>query len=155
VDFKSRQKGARQSNSQPLRVAPDIAASLDIVRPQSERWQFRVGMSVDNNREESNLATAETRHIICTVRALPQHRQRVKEILLELIEPARAEPGCLYYNLQQQEDQPDTFHIVDGWVDMGAVAEHRAHPNVLRVVELLEPLLVAPLKSTISVRISD
>jgi quinol monooxygenase YgiN len=101
------------------------------------------------------LATAETRHIICTVRALPQHGQRVKEILLELIEPARAEPGCLYYHLQQQEDQPDTFHIIDGWVDLAAIGEHRAHPNVLRVVEQLEPLLAVPLENSISVRISE
>jgi quinol monooxygenase YgiN len=53
-------------------------------------------------------------HIICTVRARPEHREAVKALLLQLVGPAIAEEGCLYYHINQQNDEPDTFHIVDG-----------------------------------------
>jgi quinol monooxygenase YgiN len=98
---------------------------------------------------------SEARHIICTIRSLPQHRQRVMALLLELVEPARGEPGCLYYDLQQQADLPDMFHLVDGWVNQAAVDDHATHPNVLRIVAELEPLLASPLEISTSVRISE
>jgi quinol monooxygenase YgiN len=95
------------------------------------------------------------RHIICEVRSRAAHRERVKELLLELVVPARLEAGCLYYDLYQQSDEPDAFYIVDGWVSADAVAIHGEHPNVVRVVDQLLPLLERPLKVTTSTRVSD
>ncbi|MDX3569907.1 putative quinol monooxygenase [Streptomyces sp. ID05-47C] len=95
------------------------------------------------------------RHIICEVRGKATHRARVKELLLELVGPARAEVECLYYDLYQQSNEPDTFYIVDGWASPEAVAEHAEHPNVTKVVEQLLPLLAVPLKVTTSHRVSD
>ncbi|MET9387004.1 putative quinol monooxygenase [Streptomyces sp. NPDC002928] len=95
------------------------------------------------------------RHIICEVRGKTAHRARVEELLLELVGPARAEAGCLYYDLYQQSDKPDTFYIIDGWTSAEAVAEHAEHPNVTKVVEQLLPLLEVPLKVTTSNRVSD
>jgi len=100
-------------------------------------------------------AKEDERHIICTVRAKPEHRDEVKMLLLELVGPSRSEPGCLYYDLYQDGDTPDTFFIVDGWVSESAIAEHLAHPNVPRVVERLLPLLVEPLHNSTSRRLSD
>ncbi|MEU1216981.1 putative quinol monooxygenase [Streptomyces sp. NPDC005790] len=100
-------------------------------------------------------AKAQERHIICEVRAKAPHRERVKELLLELVGPARAEPGCLYYDLYEQADTPGTFFIVDGWTSAEAIAEHADHPNVTRVVNQLTPLLDVPLKVTTSTRVSD
>jgi quinol monooxygenase YgiN len=97
---------------------------------------------------------AQERHIICVVRGKPEHRARVAELLLELVDPARAEPGCLYYDLYQQTDAPDTFTIVDGWASDAAIAAHTAHPNVARVVAQLNPLLASPLVMTTSIRLS-
>jgi len=98
---------------------------------------------------------SEERHIICVVRSKPSHRDEVEKLLLELVDPARLEAGCLYYNLYQQSDEPDTFYIVDGWTSEGAVASHVEHPNVSRVVDRLLPLLEAPLQITTSNRVSD
>lgn len=100
-------------------------------------------------------AKSAERHIICEVRGKAPHRARVEELLLELVGPARAEAGCLYYDLYQQSDEPDTFYIVDGWASPEAVAEHAEHPNVTKVVEQLLPLLDVPLKVTTSNRVSD
>jgi len=97
---------------------------------------------------------SEERHIICVVRGFPSDRDRVKELLLELVGPARSEPGCLYYDVYQQRDEPDTFYIVDGWASQAAVEAHSAHPNVSRVVGQLLPLLASPLAVTTSSRVS-
>jgi len=100
-------------------------------------------------------AKDQERHIICTVRSMAVHRNTVRHLLLELVDPARAESGCLYYDLYQQSDEPDTFYIVDGWVSAEAIAEHADHPNVTRVVGQLLPLLEVPLKVTTNERVSD
>ena len=102
-----------------------------------------------------NTAKADQRHIICVVRGKAENRERVKALLLELVGPAREENGCLYYDINQRINQPDTFYIVDGWASDAAVAAHTAHPNVSRVVEQLLPLLASPLDVTTSSRISD
>lgn len=102
-----------------------------------------------------NTEKTNERHIICTVRSKSAHRESVRDLLLELVEPARAEPGCLYYDVYQQEEDTDTSYIIDGWGSEEAIKAHSAHPNVPRVVALLAPLLEAPLAITISKRLSD
>ena len=67
---------------------------------------------------------SEERHIICVVHSKPANREKVKELLLELVGPARREGGCLYYDLYQQVDEPNTFYIIDGWASEEAVAAH-------------------------------
>lgn len=100
-------------------------------------------------------ANSQEQHIICTVRSQPAHREKVMALLLELVGPARSEQGCLYYDLYEQNGQPGTFHIVDGWTSAAAVEAHTAHPNVPRVVEQLLPLLACPLRVVTSTRISS
>jgi quinol monooxygenase YgiN len=94
-------------------------------------------------------------HIVCTVRARTEHRDRVGELLLELVDPARAELGCLYYDIYQERDYPDTFVLLDGWTSEAALADHAVHPNVNRVVQQLNPLLASPLEHLHSRRLSD
>jgi quinol monooxygenase YgiN len=94
-------------------------------------------------------------HIVCTVRAQPEHRERVGELLLELVGPARGEAGCLYYDLYHERDLPGTFVLLDGWSWEAALAAHGVHPNVTRVVEQLTPLLASPLEILHSRRITE
>ena len=93
-------------------------------------------------------------HIICTVRSEPEHRERVKQLLLELVEPARNENGCLYYDLYQDANAPDTFILLDGWTSKEALAMHVVHPNVARVVDQMLPLLSHPIANIYSTRLS-
>lgn len=94
-------------------------------------------------------------HIVCTVHAKPDHRERVGELLMELVEPARGEAGCLYYDLYHERDRPDTFVLLDEWASEAALASHAVHPNVTRVVDQLLPLLSSPLEHLHSRRVSD
>ncbi|MFJ1256638.1 putative quinol monooxygenase [Cupriavidus sp. CuC1] len=98
---------------------------------------------------------SDERHIICIVRAKTPNRGKVKALLLDLVAPARAEEGCLYYDINQELNDPDTFYIVDGWASEAAVTAHVVHPNVPKVVEQLLPLLDCPLRVITSSRVSE
>ncbi|EJL22713.1 hypothetical protein PMI02_04427 [Novosphingobium sp. AP12] len=98
---------------------------------------------------------ADEIHIVCTVHAQSEHRERVGMLLLELVDPARAEAGCLYYDLYHERDHLDTFVLLDGWASEAALAAHAVHPNVTRVVEQLRPLLASPLEHHHSRRMTD
>lgn len=89
------------------------------------------------------------RHLIVTVQSQPEHRQRVQELLLELVDPVRSEPGCLYYTIYQQADDANAFMIVAGWANDEAVAAHPSHPSVPGVLDRMMPLLVSPNPMTI------
>jgi quinol monooxygenase YgiN len=98
---------------------------------------------------------SDEQHIICELRCETPNREKVKELLQELVGPARLEEGCLYYDLYQKTEDPNTFYILDGWVNEKAVAEHAQHPNVARVMEVLSPLLLYAPKITLSHCVSD
>ncbi|MEY8738433.1 putative quinol monooxygenase [Bacillales bacterium AN1005] len=98
---------------------------------------------------------SDEQHIICEVCCETPNRNKVHELLLELVGPARLEEGCLYYDLYQNIEDPNTFYILDGWVNEKAVAEHAQHPNVARVMEVLSPLLLSAPKITLNNRLSD
>ncbi len=97
----------------------------------------------------------EEQHLIVEFKSTTESRDSVKKLLLEFIEPAREEAGCLYYDLYQRTDDPNVFFVLDGWVNSAAAAGHGAHPNVKRVLEPLLPLLVSPPSIVVNSRLSD
>ena len=88
-----------------------------------------------------NKAKDNERHIICELRCDPKRRKRVRDLILQFVLPARAQPGCQFHDLYQRADSPDTFLIVGGWVDEGAVESHAARPHVAGVIKELGSLL--------------
>ena len=95
------------------------------------------------------------RHIICELRCDTVNRERVRQLILQFVEPARLEDGCIYYDLHQKIDDPNTFFIIDGWSNQDAVDAHANNPHVASVMEELRPLLVFGPALTFSTRISD
>ena len=75
--------------------------------------------------------------------------------MLEYVEPARQEQGCLYYDIFQEQDDSNTFYILDGWINQAAVDAHVKHPNVPRVNAMLHPLLTEGPTLTYGRRISE
>jgi quinol monooxygenase YgiN len=99
-------------------------------------------------------AKAAERHLLVTVRSQPAHRLRVQEILLELVDLVRCEPGCLYYHLFQQAEDPEAFVLAAAWANEEAVAAHPTPPQS-RLVELLLPLLATPMQILPTRRVSE
>lgn len=95
------------------------------------------------------------RHLLVTVRSQPAHRQRVQQLLRQLIDPVRSEPGCLYYHLFEQAEDPNAFVLVAGWANDEAVAAHPTHPDVPGVLAAVQPLLVSPWEVLPTRRVSE
>ena len=98
---------------------------------------------------------AAERHLLVTIRSQPAHRQRVRELLRQLIVPVRQEPGCLYYHLFEQAEDPDAFILAAGWLNDEALAAHPTHPAVPGVLERLLPLLASPWEVLPTRRVSE
>jgi quinol monooxygenase YgiN len=89
-------------------------------------------------------AKAAERHLVVTIRSQPVHHQHVHDLLLELIDLVRSEPGCLYYHLFVHTDDPNAFVLAAGWTNDAAVTAHPTHPAVPRILALVRPLLASP-----------
>lgn len=95
------------------------------------------------------------RHLVVEFICLPENADRLHTYLLEYIGPARAEEGCLYYDLYKNTQTEGKFFILDGWRTQAAFESHVQHPNVVRVRALIAPLLSEPTKVAINTRITD
>jgi quinol monooxygenase YgiN len=94
-------------------------------------------------------------HIVCELHCETANRERVRELALQFVEPARAEEGCLYYNLHQKLDEPNTFFIIDGWANQAAVDSHASNAHVASVMKELGALLTFGPSLTLTSRVSE
>ncbi len=53
--------------------------------------------------------------IVARIETKPDRVELVKKELLKLIEPTRAEEGCLQYDLHQDNDNPAIFLFFENW----------------------------------------
>jgi quinol monooxygenase YgiN len=83
-------------------------------------------------------------HILARHRARPDAVDFVRQILLSLIKPSRAEPGCLKYELLQNADDPTDFTFVETFASEDALKEHAAAPYIAGLAAKLEGLVMRP-----------
>ncbi len=53
--------------------------------------------------------------IVATITARKEQLELVKAELTRLIEPTRAEAGCIQYDLHQDNDHPEVFLFYENW----------------------------------------
>ena len=53
---------------------------------------------------------------------------------LSMVEPTRAEPGCLGYDLYQSVEDPSVMFLYENWTDQAALDQHMNTPRFYRVV---------------------
>lgn len=83
-------------------------------------------------------------HVIARHFARPDSIDQVKTILLSLIEPSRAEPGCLKYELLQNAENPTEFTFVETFADDAALELHAAAPYITGLAPRLKDLVARP-----------
>jgi quinol monooxygenase YgiN len=62
-------------------------------------------------------------------------------VLLDLVEPTRAEPGCLHYELLQNVSDPTDFTFVQEWESKEAFEAHLNTDHTKQVARKLTQLL--------------
>lgn len=87
----------------------------------------------------------ETVHIVAHVVARDGEESRVQAQLEELIEPTRAEPGCLRYELFVNKEKPSDFVFMEEYASDAAFQAHMDSKHVGAAIADAVPLLaVAP-----------
>lgn len=67
--------------------------------------------------------------IVAVLTAKPDAADRLRLLFDGMLEPSRAEPGNLRYDLWQDQSQPGRFVLDELYRDADAVAAHRATPH--------------------------
>ncbi len=87
------------------------------------------------------MSETTTLQVVARVIARPDTVDEVKRILVGMLEPSRAEEGCLVYELLQCQDDPTDFTFVEEWTDAAAFERHGTLPHIAGVQPELRALV--------------
>src|SRR5919197_500628 len=78
-------------------------------------------------------------------RAHPGKADRLLEVIEEITPPSRAEPGCLFYQAQRSQEDPDLFFFYEQYADEAGYQAHMDSEHFTRLVkqEAIPELLAA------------
>lgn len=84
--------------------------------------------------------------LFVTVKIKPESRDRFLEVIEhDATASVRDEPGCLRFEVLQDESDPDTYYFFEVYADEAAVAYHRETPHFAVWNEASKELLAEPL----------
>lgn len=69
--------------------------------------------------------------VIAQVRAKPEFAETVKIECLALVEPSRAEKGCINYDLYQSTEDSTVFIFYENWESREDIERHLESPHTL------------------------
>ncbi len=84
-----------------------------------------------------------TLRVVARIVANPGDADEVRSILAGLLGPTRAEPGCISYELLQNNADPTDFTFVEEWEGDAALDAHLSTPHIQDAMSRLPPLLAA------------
>ena len=93
--------------------------------------------------------------VIANIRSKPGREQEVKEALLGLCSPTRAEKGCINYDLHQSPDDPTLFLFHENWASKRDLDAHSQSPHLQSWRKRAAELLVEPTRVTLWTGIND
>jgi quinol monooxygenase YgiN len=75
-------------------------------------------------------------------------KQRQLQVALKaILEPTRAEPGCIRIHLYEASREPLAFFIHSEWVDDAAFDAHATLPHMTRFLGVVDGLITHPLQA--------
>jgi quinol monooxygenase YgiN len=81
--------------------------------------------------------------VILRLTAKPEKVEELKSILMGLVAPTRKEPGCISYEVFQNNADPCDFSFVEEWQDEAAINAHWTTPHVQDALARGVPMLAA------------
>jgi len=79
--------------------------------------------------------------IFARLHAAPENESAVAGAIADVLEPTRAEPGCLSIQGFRALRDPRLFYIHSRWTDEEAFERHAALPHTVRFIERVEKLI--------------
>jgi quinol monooxygenase YgiN len=90
--------------------------------------------------------STEKRVSIAVLKAKSGKREALRQGLLALIEPTRAEAGNLDYVLFELRDESGTFYMREAFANQAALQTHFAAPYFQAFAATIDDLLAEPLR---------
>ncbi|MGL5872038.1 MAG: putative quinol monooxygenase [Xenococcaceae cyanobacterium] len=81
--------------------------------------------------------------VVARVVALPKKVEQLKAVLCSLIEPTKAETGCLKYELLQNRVDLTDFTFVEEWATEADLEAHLASKHIQAAISKLDGLVAA------------
>jgi len=72
-------------------------------------------------------------HMVARFEAAPGKREELTARLKAMEVATQGEPGCLYYILNVDRDNPDIFYFREGWADQASLDQHDKTPHVMAI----------------------
>ncbi|PYT25697.1 MAG: hypothetical protein DMG57_24275 [Acidobacteria bacterium] len=85
-------------------------------------------------------------HFLVRFEPLPGKETEFREELLQIVDPTRAEIGCLGIHVFESLREPFVFAIHSEWVDEAAFEFHTQLPHTVRFLRAAEELLTNPVQ---------
>lgn len=63
-------------------------------------------------------------------------------IMAELVDPTRAEPGCLRYTLYRAQEQPDVWLFFEEWKSANDLKAHVETPHMKSFLEKAKDMII-------------
>ena len=82
--------------------------------------------------------------VVAHLIAKPDKIEETRAALQTLIDPTRAEEGCIKYELLQNNADPTDFTFVEEWSDDKALDEHLQTDHIKHLVLRADELLASP-----------
>ncbi len=82
--------------------------------------------------------------VIAQIQAQPGRESAVRQELLALLVPSRADAGCLNYDLHQGLDNPALFLFHETWASPAHLEAHLRKPDLQAALARIGPWLAAP-----------
>ncbi|HCE1606873.1 TPA: antibiotic biosynthesis monooxygenase [Vibrio parahaemolyticus] len=77
-------------------------------------------------------------HLVAEVKAYPDSKDQVVNLLSGLLEPTRKEEGCCQYELYLDEKVDGLFMFQEIWASQEALDKHLQSPHMAAFLETLE-----------------
>ncbi|MCF7454362.1 putative quinol monooxygenase [Vibrio sp. A1-1] len=77
-------------------------------------------------------------HLVAEVKAYPDSKDQVVNLLAGLLEPTRKEEGCCQYELYLDEKVEGLFMFQEIWASQEALDQHLQSPHMATFLETLE-----------------
>lgn len=83
----------------------------------------------------------------------PGMREDLLHLLTEVIEPTRAESGCIRINLFESTSGPTCFYIHSEWADDASFETHATMPYIKRLAHGIEEVATHSLQAARTIKV--
>ncbi len=83
--------------------------------------------------------------LIAKVKAKDGCQEQLKQLTMAMLEPTRAENGCIKYDLHIHSEDKGSFMFYETWASKEALDEHIATPHLQNFLEKGKDILAEPL----------